>query len=210
MADHYPFTLTPLPYAYDALEPNLQAETIRLHHDILQNNYVKRLNAVLLPYPQYHDWSLKALVAYSDTFPANIKQDVSKYAGGIYNHEIYFDSMTPGGKQPRPEVLQDIINSFGSMDNMKKILKANALSVFGSGYTWLVCNGACQIQIVNTANQETPPLSIVNPLVNIDIWEHSFYLQYKTEREKYIDAWMEIVDWDKVCDLSACRNRIVS
>lgn len=208
MNETYPFTLKPLQYSEDALEPVLSQQTINLHHNVLQQNYVNKLNQTLQPYPQYQDWSLKALVAYSDTFPKNIQSDIKKYAGGVFNHELYFDSMIPNGKRPSVEMEQKIINSFGSMDNLKASLKSNAMTLFGSGYTWLLENRACKLQIVNTANQDSPPLSIVIPLLNIDIWEHSFYLDYKTNREEYIDNWLNIINWENIEKLTKCHTNL--
>lgn len=207
VSDHYPFTLNPLPYKPNDLEPYIESETIILHHQVLQQRYVDNLNIALSRYPQYQDWSLKALVAYSDTFPPVLKNDIQKYAGGIFNHDIYFNSMKPGGSTPTTETLQQINQYFGSFENLKKGIKLSALSVFGSGYTWLICNGACQLQLINTANQDTPPLTIVSPLLNLDMWEHSYYLQYKTSKEQYVDNWMKVVDWNKTCDLLSCVNK---
>lgn len=204
----YPFTLKPLPYSEDALEPILSEQTISLHHNILQQKYVDNLNLALKAYTQYQDWSLKALAAYCDTFPKKIQSDIKKYAGGVFNHELYFDSMTPNGKGPSVEMEQKIINSFGSMDNFKSAFKTNAMAVYGSGYTWLLQNSACKLQIVNTSNQDTPPLSIVTPLLNIDVWEHSFYLDYKTSRDEYIDKWFTIINWENAEKLAQCTTMV--
>lgn len=206
LADHYPFSLKPLSYNPNDLAPYIEPETITLHHQVLQSRYVDALNAALAPYPQYHDWSLKALLAYNDTFPPKLALDIRKYGGGVYNHEIYFDSMIPGGKAPNNTLLNQIKKSFLSFRAMHDAVKTSALNVFGSGYTWLVCNGACGLQVVNTANQDTPPLTIVSPIVCIDMWEHSYYLQYKTEKENYIENWFNVVNWDKICDLLSCIN----
>lgn len=208
MDETYLFTLKPLPYSEDALEPVLSEETIHLHHSVLQQNYVNNLNIILKPHTKYQDWSLNALAAYCDTFPKDIQNSIKKYAGGVFNHELYFDSMTPTGKSPSIEMEQKIINSFGSMDNFKSLFKANAMALYGSGYTWLLQNSACKLQIVNTSNQDTPPLSIVKPLLNIDIWEHSFYLDYKTSRDEYIDKWFTIINWENVEKLASCTTMV--
>ncbi len=205
MNDHYPFELPKLNYAYNALEPYIDGDIIRIHHSVLMQNYIDRLNEVLSRFPQYQDWSLKALVAYADTFPPALRKSIKTYAGGVYNHYIYFNSMTPGGRMPTPKLMEQIKDSFGSFENMETSLVANANSNFGCGYTWLVCNKSCKLQIINTQKQNTPPLTMVDPIIAIDLWEHAYFNQYIGDRNKYVLNWLKIADWSRVCEYISCK-----
>lgn len=205
MNEHYPFELPKLNYAYNALEPHIDGDIIRIHHSVLMQNYVDRLNEVLSRFPQYQDWSLKALVAYADTFPPALRKSIKTYGGGVYNHYIYFNSMTPNGRMPTPKLMEQIKDSFGSFENMKTALVANAGANFGCGYTWLVCNKSCKLQIINTQKQDTPPLTMVDPIVAIDLWEHAYFNQYIGNRNEYVLNWLQVADWSRVCEYISCK-----
>lgn len=204
MNQHYPFELPPLNYRYNDLEPYISGEIIRIHHNVLMQSYVDKLNDTLSHFPQYQSWSLKNLVAYSNTFPPALRKNIENYAGGLYNHYIYFNSMTPNGRTPTHQLMTQIKNSFGTFDNMKKAIQNSANKNFGCGYTWLVCNKNCNLQIINTQRQNTPPLTLVSPIITIDLWEHAFFPQYINNRSEYVLNWMKIADWNKVCEYTAC------
>ncbi len=208
MNEHYPFELPPLSYGYEDLEPYIDGDMLKTHHSVIMQNYVDRLNTLLSRFPQYQDWSLKALVAYADTFPPALRKELNHDAGGLYNHYIYFNSMIPGGRMPTQQLMTQIKNTFGNFENMKSAFFASALRNFGSGFTWLVCNKSCTLQIINTQDNNTPPLTIVSPIVAIDLWEHAFMDQYVNKKDEYINAWFKVADWSKVCDYIACSTSL--
>ena len=209
---HYPFVLVPLPYAYDALEPFIDAKTMELHHDRHLATYVNNLNAALKDYPELHNWNLEQLLYYADYLPKDIRTAVVNNGGGVYNHNLFFAGMkgrdgvehdasnsggTPWAASPTAELLTAINNKFGSFDNFKDEFKKQALSVFGSGYTWLAADSNGELYIVNTKNQDTVlPLNLL-PVMLIDVWEHAYYLKHYNVRADYIDAWFNVVDMDK-------------
>lgn len=197
---HYPFTLPPLPYAYNALEPYIDEETMHIHHDIMFRNYINNLNLLLKANPTYQDWSLYDLLAYSDDFEEPIKTSLKNQGGGVLNHYLYFDSMTPNKTEAKETLRTAIIRDFGSMEKFYKIMKAAALSQFGSGYAWLMFDSTSKLRIVKTSNQNPPPLLILQPLILIDVWEHAYLLKYKHERDKYFDAWYHLIDWNKASE----------
>ncbi len=205
MNDHYPFSLKPLPYAYDALEPYISEETLRFHHDKHLKAYVDKLNETLKPYPEFQDWSLKALIVYSDGFPKEIKTDVKNNAGGVYNHELYFDSMGPArGSVPNGSLKAAMDRSFGSYEGWKKQMKESAMSQFGSGWAWTTFDATCKFLVLNSPNQDVPAASILTPLLLVDVWEHAYYLQYQNRRAEYLENWFQVINWDAVSARYSC------
>jgi len=199
MNNHYPFVLEPLPYAYDALEPFIDTKTMQLHHDRHLQTYINNLNAVLKDYPQLWSWSLEQLLYYSDLIPEKIRTAVKNNAGGVYNHTMYFTGLTNDVNLKNPDkaslLMQAINSKFGSYDNFKKEFKAQALSVFGSGYTYLAADANGQLQIINTKNQDTVlPLNLC-PILLIDAWEHAYYLKHYNLRADYIDDWFNVLNF---------------
>lgn len=206
MAEHYPFTLNPLPYAYNALEPYLSEAEVYAHHTQCEQNYVNLLNETLSYYPQFQDWSLKALVVYADTFPEEIRTDIKNYAGGVFNHQLYFSCMSEKrNTKPSGSLLREINATYGSFSNFESLLKSYALAIFGSGNTWVLFNSACKLQTINAPNQDTPPLSILNPLLLCDVWEHAYFREYRFDREKYIDNWLKLIDWTIISARYPCQ-----
>ncbi len=197
LSSHYPFKLPPLPYAYDALEPHIDAETMHIHHDIMFKKYVDNLNAVLRANPIYQDWSLYDLLAYNDDFNEEVGTAIRNNGGGVFNHYLYFDGMTPEKNEPTGQLKTAVIRDFGSFDNLCACMKAAALTQFGSGYAWLMFDGTSKLRIVKTPNQDPPPLLILQPILLVDVWEHAYFLKYKQERDKYFDAWCSLIDWNK-------------
>ena len=197
MNNTYPFVNTPLPYAYDALEPYIDEKTMHLHHDRHLQTYIDNLNAIIKEHPELQTWTLEGLLELSAFLPKEIRQPVINNAGGVYNHHFFFDSMTPAGKQPEENpLLAEIARQFGSLEAFQEQLKKEALAVFGSGYAWLAADGG-KLKIIRTANQDTPlPLGL-QPLLALDVWEHAYYLKHYNQRAAYIDDWFSVVDWEK-------------
>ena len=151
MQQTYPFELMPLPYSYDALEPYMDAETLHYHHDKHLKTYIDNLNKILKDYPQYHDWTLEDILKNLDEFPEDIRQTVMNNAGGVYNHQMFFEGMhAPVNENPMQKLLAD---AFGSYEKFVESMMDHAMSQFGSGYAWLVINPDKQLEILNTPNQ---------------------------------------------------------
>lgn len=208
MSDHYKFINTPLPYAYDALEPYIDELTMHLHHDRHLQAYTDKLNELLADYPQLHDMSPEQLIRYSGRLPSEIAVPVSRNAGGVYNHRFYFNAMSPQPQRSPSEPLAKAIRrAFGGLNGFKERFKDAALSVFGSGYAWLAADSRGRLFIVPTVNQQTPLTRELIPIVNIDVWEHAYYLKHYNERGKYIDDWFTVMDWKRAGELYAQSPR---
>lgn len=207
MSDHYPFLLKKLPYSYDALEPYIDEETVRIHHTKHQQKYVDNLNNALEGYPQYQSWSLEKLLTEYKTMPSRVQLEVRNNAGGVYNHDMYFYFMSPNAQEPKGLLLHAINCQFGSLETLKSIIKAAALSQFGSGYAWLVSNINGKLSVEKTANQDSILSKGLYPLLVVDVWEHAYYLKYQNRRNEYIDAWLNLADWTKAQE---CYRTIVS
>lgn len=193
----YPFSLQPLPYDYDALEPYIAGKIMELHHDRHLRAYVNQLNAALKPHPELQRMRLEQLIRSAPGLPEPLGTQVSRNAGGVYNHQFFFESMTPAaGQQPHGQLEQALCRAFGSPEEFRRQFLKAASGVFGSGYAWLVrCPGG-GLRIVTTANQETPLCRGLCPILNLDVWEHAYYLQYYNVRADYISAWWNVVNWD--------------
>jgi Fe-Mn family superoxide dismutase len=182
---HYPFVPLPLPYAYNALEPNIDTLTMQLHHDRHYTGYVNNLNEALKGCPQYHEWSLEQLICYGNRLPAAVRTAVARNAGGVFNHEFYFAEMSPAGSR-----------NVHTFEAYKDELKKAALAVFGSGYAWLcmdVSGGKPSYTVIGTANQDTPLTLGLAPVLCIDVWEHAYYLKHYNKRDDYFDDWWGLV-----------------
>ena len=191
--NHYPFNLVPLPYAYDALEPYIDTKTMELHHDRHLKTYVDNLNTVLSKYPEYQTWSLERLITQANFLPEEIRTPVKNNAGGVYNHNFFFAGMSAsGGQASVGDLMQQMNRDFGSFDAFKREFKSKALSVFGSGYAWLVRGHNMRLRVITTANQDTPLTLNLYPLAAIDVWEHAYYLKHYNERAAYIDDWFHV------------------
>ncbi len=206
MNKHYPFENPPLPYDYSALEPFIDTETMKLHHDLYLQTYVDNLNRTLANYPEYHNLSLEQLLICIDSLPEALQPPVRKNAGGVYNHVFFFRNMHPDSSAlPTTPTAAYIASAFGHFDNFKKAFIDAALSVFGSGYAWLVLDAFNRLKIVTTANQDTPLSQKLLPLLTIDVWEHAYFLKHKNKRAAYIEDWFQVVNWSQVNQtLSEC------
>lgn len=205
---HYPFELPPLPYAYTALEPHISAQTLMLHHDKHFKTYVDNLNQALEKCPAYHDWSLERLMTENRRLPYRIRTAVWNNAGGVYNHALYFSILGPGENQPSGKLEEAIRTCFGSVEQLLIQLKKCALAQFGSGYAWLACSGTGRLKILSSANQNTPLPCRLFPLMNLDVWEHAYYLQYQNRRADYIDQFLQVVDWEEIERNYAAHSRL--
>lgn len=199
---HYPFTLQPLPYSYDALSPNISDVTLSFHHDKHLATYVENLNKALEKYPDYHEWSLVRLVAQYDHMPESIRTAVRNNAGGVYNHNLYFDLMTSPDQSRLNTVMADAIDKyFGSYQVFKEELTQAALTQFGSGWAYLVSSEDGELKIVKTPNQDMPLPDGLFPILLVDVWEHAYYLQYQNRRAAYVEKWFGLINWEKVAAL---------
>lgn len=196
MNQHYPFVNMPLPYPYHAMEPYIDAQTMKLHHNRHLQTYIDNLNNTLSKYPQLHHLTLKELLSNIPSLPEEIQDSVRKNAGGVWNHRFFFSNLAYPGAQAPVGFLRDAISrKYGSYESFQKEFKAASLSVFGSGYAWLTVNALGQPGIITTANQDTPfPLNLC-PVLNLDVWEHAYYLKYYNIRADYIDAWFHVINW---------------
>lgn len=202
MNEHYPFVNPPLPYAYDALEPFIDTKTMQLHHDRHLQTYVNNLNNTLKDHPELQSWSLEKLIYNADKLPLAIRQPIKNNGGGVYNHIFYFDGMTNSETRSQAGTLYPaIIRDFGSVERFYNEFKNQALSVFGSGYAWLVIDQNGKLRIVTSANQDTPLVQNFCPVAAIDVWEHAYYLKHYNERAAYIDDWFNVVNWERASEL---------
>ncbi|MCL2354507.1 MAG: superoxide dismutase [Oscillospiraceae bacterium] len=195
---HYKFKLMPLPYSYNALEPYIDTLTMELHHDRHLKTYVDNLNTALEKYPEYQMWSLEKLIMNANWLPEDIRTAVKNNAGGVYNHNFFFANMSSDRNTKLSENLANKVNEiFGGFDKFKEEFKKTALSVFGSGYAWLVLDKNNKLRVITTANQDTPLTLDMKPIMVIDVWEHAYYLKHYNKRADYIDDWFNVVDLNK-------------
>src|SRR3712207_5022276 len=193
-------TLPDLPYAYDALEPYFDTETMTLHHDKHHATYVANTNAALEKYPELGE-NLEKLLADVDSIPADIRQAVINNGGGHLNHALFLELLSPEKQEVSADVAAAIDDAFGSFAAFKEQFTAAATGRFGSGWAWLVVNKAGKLEITSTANQDTPISEGKQPILALDVWEHAYYLNYRNVRPNYIKAFFEIINWKKVSDL---------
>lgn len=204
--EHYKFVNPPLPYPYDALEPFIDSKTMELHHDRHLQTYVDNLNNILKDYPQYQSLSLEQLLVYSYSLPTAIQTPIKNNAGGVFNHIFFFNNLkNPSTLQPESPLSAYITSTFGSYDNFQKEFTTAALSVFGSGYAWLAIDAFGQLKILTSANQDTPLTLNLCPILNLDVWEHAYYLKHYNQRAEYIKDWFHVINWQQVNhNLSSC------
>lgn len=193
------FVLPPLPYAYDALEPYIDEATLRIHHNRHHQTYINNLNTAISRYPDIYAYNLGQMLTYTDRFPIDIQSAITQNGGGHYNHTFYWNIMSPdGGDTPTGAIGDEINRQFGSFSNFKRAFTAAALSVFGSGYAWLVLTLGGRLEIITTRNQDTPLSLNALPLLAIDVWEHAYYLKHQNERARYIEDFFNVINWPYV------------
>jgi Fe-Mn family superoxide dismutase len=193
-----PFSLPPLPYAYDALEPYFDTETMHLHHDKHHQSYVDKLNAAVAGHPELASRTVFDLVANLDAMPMNLLTAIRNQGGGHANHSFWWETLGKGSAAPTGELAKAIDTKFGSFSGFQEKLTAAATGVFGSGWAWLVVLPGGTLDITTTANQDSPLTVGHKPVVGIDVWEHSYYLKYKNKRPDYVKAYFSVVNWDSV------------
>ena len=194
-----PYTLPPLPYAYDALEPHIDAQTMQIHHDKHHQAYVTNLNKAVAGHSELVGMSVEDLIRNLAIVPAAIRAAVQNNGGGHYNHTLFWQMMRKedGGK-PHGDIAAAIEEKFNGFDGFKTALAAAATGRFGSGWAWLVAGPDKKLAIESTANQDSPLSAGKTPLLGIDVWEHAYYLKYQNRRPDYITAWFNVINWDFV------------
>lgn len=192
------FELPQLPYAYDALEPHIDKETMEIHHTKHHNTYVTNLNAAVEG-TEFADLSIEDLMKKINEVPADKKTAVVNNGGGHYNHSLFWTLLAPG-KEAIGEVVDAINAKFGSLDAFKEEFAKAATTRFGSGWAWLVVNNG-ELEVVSTPNQENPLMEGKTPILGLDVWEHAYYLNYQNKRPDYIAAFWNVVNWEKVNEL---------
>jgi Fe-Mn family superoxide dismutase len=191
-----PFTLPPLPYAYDALEPYFDAATMHLHHDKHHQAYVNNLNAAVAAHPELAGKTLEDLVIHWASLPEASRTAVRNNAGGDANHSFWWPTLGKGGTAPTGELAKAIDAKFGSLSGFQDKLTAAALGVFGSGWAWLVKLPDGTVAIESTSNQDSPLTVGHKPVLTVDVWEHAYYLKYQNRRPEYVKAFFQVVNWD--------------
>jgi len=190
--------LPELPYAYDALEPHIDARTMEIHHSKHHQGYVNNLNAALEKVPDLQKKSLEELLRGINSVPEAIRTAVRNHGGGHANHTLFWQIMKPkGGGQPSGKLADAIKSAFGSFDTFKEQFTTAAATRFGSGWGWLVVAGN-KLEITSTANQDSPFMDGKTPVLGLDVWEHAYYLKYQNRRPDYIGAWWNVVNWAEV------------
>jgi len=193
------FKLPPLPYAFEALEPNIDATTMMIHHDRHHAAYVAALNGLVEKYPSLSPATEIAILSRPDTAPEAVRSAVRNNLGGHFNHSFFWELMTPGGaKQPEGELKSAINGAFGDVEKLTQAVTTAGLSRFGSGWAWLVVDKTDKLTILSTANQDTPlELGAKRIVLGVDVWEHAYYLKYQNRRADYLKAWWSTVNWDR-------------
>ena len=191
------FSLPPLPYPSDALEPHIDKQTMEIHHGKHHNAYVTNLNAALEKAPELQSKTIDELLKDIATVPEAIRTAVRNNGGGHANHSMFWQIMGPGGGAPAGAIADAINSTFGSFDKFKEEMKKAGVGRFGSGWAWLVSSGG-KLSIESTANQDSPLMDGKKVVMGIDVWEHAYYLKYQNRRPDYLDAWWNVVNWSEV------------
>lgn len=192
------FELPPLKYAFNALEPVIDARTVEIHHDKHHATYLKNLNAALENFPDLAASPLEKILIELNKVPEQIRTAVKNNGGGVYNHNLYWAAMRPGKEEkPGSSLLAAIERTFGSYDQFKADFEKAGLTRFGSGYAWLSLNSEKKLIIHSTANQDCPLTDGLKPILVVDVWEHAYYLNYQNRRADYLSAWWALVDWSE-------------
>ncbi len=193
-----PHALPPLPYDFAALEPHIDTQTMQIHHGKHHQAYVNNLNAALAKHPELDKWPLEDLLKKINQVPEDIRGAVRNNAGGHHNHSLFWTWMGPkAGGEPSGAVGDAIKKTFGDFTKFKEQIAAAGTGRFGSGWAWLVWSGG-ELEILSTANQDSPLMDGKTPVLGVDVWEHAYYLKYQNRRPDYIAAWWNVVNWAAV------------
>jgi len=199
------FEVPDLPYDYDALEPHIDEETMKVHHDKHHQAYVDKANGALEG-TEWEDKDPKEILKSLDDLPDDKRTPVRNNLGGHVNHAMFWRSMkADGGGEPNGDLADAINEAFGSFDDFKEKMKETGVGQFGSGWAWLV-HGGTGLAVVGTPNQDNPITDGKTPLLGVDVWEHAYYLKYQNKRPDYLKAWWNVVDWDKVAERYAAAG----
>ncbi len=199
MADAY--TLPPLPYPYEALEPHIDTLTMQIHHDKHHQAYVTNLNNAVKEQPDLQAKSPEQLIKDLESVPEPIRAAVRNNGGGHVNHTFFWEILTPGGaKEPSGELSTAIQQAFGTLDALKAAVNDAGAKRFGSGWAWVVSDAAGTLSVVSTPNQDSPLTDGKTPILGVDVWEHAYYLKYQNKRPDYLAAWWNVLNWDKVAE----------
>jgi superoxide dismutase, Fe-Mn family len=194
----HPFKLPDLPYAFDALEPHIDAKTMEIHHGKHHAAYTNKLNEALEKHPNLQDKSIEELLRGIDSIPEDIRTVVRNNGGGYANHALFWEIMGPdGGGEPAGELADAIAKKFGSFDDFRKKVSDAGATQFGSGWAWLVVADS-GIDVYSTPNQDSPLMKGHRPILGVDVWEHAYYLKYQNRRPDYLEAWWNTVNWEEV------------
>lgn len=194
-----PFSLPPLGYPYEALEPHIDAQTMNIHHTRHHQAYVNAANSAVERWPELAKMKIEDVLRDLSKAPEAVRTAIRNNVGGHWNHTFFWDLMTPGGaKEPQGDLKAAIDQSFGGLDKMKERMNQAGAGRFGSGWAWLVVNKGGKPEIISTANQDTPlELGVRSTVLGVDVWEHAYYLKYQNRRPDYLAAWWNTVNWDK-------------
>ncbi len=194
-----PFQLDALPYAYNALEPHIDAATMQFHHDKHYATYIKNLNEAVNKHPQLQTKSAEELLSNLNSVPEDIRTTVRNNGGGYVNHKMFWEIMAPNaGGAPTGPIADAINKTFGSYDTFKQQFNQAGVKRFGSGWAWLVRNKGGKLEIISTANQDSPVMEGMYPIMGNDVWEHAYYLKYQYRRADYLTAWWNVINWNEV------------
>jgi Fe-Mn family superoxide dismutase len=193
------FTLPPLPYDYSALEPHIDTQTMQIHHDKHHAAYVNNLNAAIEGQSSLQSATIEELLTNIKEVPEAIRQAVINNGGGHANHTLFWEIMGPNGGGEPSGALADAINqTFGDLASLKAKINDAGVKRFGSGWSWLVSDSDGKLQVISTANQDSPLMQGLTPVLGVDVWEHAYYLKYQNLRPKYLEAWWGTVNWAEV------------
>lgn len=194
--------LRPLPYAYNSLEPFIDEMTMKIHHDKHHQTYTDKLNEALTKHPDLYKKPVEDLLKNLNSIPEDIRQAVINHAGGYVNHNFFWEILKKGVVfDPKSELGKAIVKKFSSFDKFKEEFTKSAITLFGSGWTWLVLDSKGNLEIIQTKNQESPLSQNKNPILGIDVWEHAYYLKYQNRRPDYIAAFFNVINWKRANEL---------
>lgn len=199
IASHAQHEFKPLPYSFDALEPYIDAQTMQLHYDKHHRGYYNNFIAAYKTFPELEKMSMEEIFKNIQKYDVKVRNN----GGGYWNHEFFWNCMIPGGRPlPEGKFSQELLKQWASLDNFKKEFKDAALSVFGSGWAWLIVDKEKKLRITTTPNQDNPLMSVASvqgyPVLGIDVWEHAYYLKYQNRRADYIDNFFNVINWEQV------------
>ena len=192
------FNLPDLPYAYEALEPHVDGETMKIHHDKHHQAYLDKFNAALEKYPEFYDMSVEDVLRDLDKVPEDVRTAVKNNGGGYYHHSIFWEMMSPDGGEASAELKDALTTAFGGVEEFKEKFTQESATHFASGWTWLVKGADGKLSIVSTNNQDSPVSQGMAPLLGLDTWEHAYYIKYQNRRPEYIKAWWNVVNWNYI------------